>query len=193
MIVTARGLLAAALALGLTACALPPGPSAPPAIRPATAAVRTPPPVEAGPGKTADRVAVPADSTAATGRPAEAVASGEAPAVQPTGPAPSPGAEVPAATGFGKGLASWYGRKFHGRRTASGERYDRHALTAAHRTLPFGTRVRVHSEATGKDVVVRVNDRGPYRHSRIIDLSEAAIVALGLRNRGVTMVELVPE
>lgn len=94
---------------------------------------------------------------------------------------------------LGQGLASWYGGKFHGRRTASGERFDRHALTAAHRTLPFGTRVRVRSLATGQEVVVRINDRGPHKPSRIIDLSEAAITALGVRHRGVTAVELLPE
>ena len=94
---------------------------------------------------------------------------------------------------LGQGLASWYGGKFHGRRTASGERFDRHALTAAHRTLPFGTRVRVRSLATGQEVVVRINDRGPHKPTRIIDLSEAAITALGVRHRGVTAVELLPE
>ena len=92
-----------------------------------------------------------------------------------------------------KGLASWYGSKFHGRRTASGERYDRHAMTAAHRTLPFGTRVRVRSVVTGEEVVVRINDRGPFKRSRVIDLSQAAFNALGLRGRGVTQVELLPE
>ncbi|MGS5089004.1 septal ring lytic transglycosylase RlpA family protein [Hydrogenophaga sp. A37] len=92
-----------------------------------------------------------------------------------------------------QGLASWYGRKFHGRRTASGERYDMHDFTAAHKTLPFGTRVRVRSLQTGKEVVVRINDRGPYRHRRIIDLSQAAITALGVRHRGVTSVELLRE
>lgn len=92
-----------------------------------------------------------------------------------------------------KGLASWYGSKFHGRRTASGERFDRHAFTAAHRTLPFGTRVRVRSVVTGQEVVVRINDRGPFKRSRVIDLSQAAFNALGLQGRGVTQVELLPE
>jgi rare lipoprotein A len=92
-----------------------------------------------------------------------------------------------------KGMASWYGPGFHGRRTASGERYDMHALTAAHKTLPFGTKVRVRSVHTGKEVVVRINDRGPYKHQRIIDLSQAAMVALGLMGRGVTEVELLRE
>ena len=90
-------------------------------------------------------------------------------------------------------MASWYGPRFHGRRTASGERYDMHALTAAHKTLPFGARVRVRSVHTGKEVVVRINDRGPYKHQRIIDLSRGAVVALGVLDRGVTEVELLRE
>ena len=80
----------------------------------------------------------------------------------------------------GRGLASWYGPRFHGRRTASGERFDQHALTAAHRTLPFGTVVRVHSRVNGRTVDVRINDRGPFLHRRVIDLSRAAAEALGL-------------
>lgn len=92
-----------------------------------------------------------------------------------------------------QGLASWYGPGFHGRRTANGERYDMHALTAAHKTLPFGTKVRVRSVHTGKEAVVRINDRGPYKHQRIIDLSLGAISALGLRHRGVTEVVLLRE
>lgn len=94
---------------------------------------------------------------------------------------------------FAKGKASWYGPNFHGRRTASGERYDMHAFTAAHRTLPFGTRLRVRSVHTGQEVVVRINDRGPYKHQRVIDLSRAAMLALGTLERGVTEVELLRE
>ncbi len=81
------------------------------------------------------------------------------------------------------GRASWYGPGFHGRRTASGETFNTNELTAAHRTLPFGTRVRVVNKKTGKSVVVRINDRGPYAHGRVIDLSRAsaqAIVILGV-------------
>lgn len=92
-----------------------------------------------------------------------------------------------------RGKASWYGPRFHGRRTANGERYDMHAFTAAHKTLPFGTKLRVRSVHTGKEVVVRINDRGPYKHQRIIDLSRAAMVALGTLERGVTEVELLRE
>ncbi len=94
---------------------------------------------------------------------------------------------------FAKGMASWYGPGFHGRRTASGERFNMDALTAAHKTLPFGTLLRVRSVKTGKEVVVRVNDRGPYKHQRIIDLSRGAMAALGLLGRGVTEVELLRE
>ena len=80
----------------------------------------------------------------------------------------------------GRGLASWYGPRFHGRRTANGERYDMHGLTAAHRTLPFGTVVRVHSQVNGRTVDVRINDRGPFLRKRVIDLSRGAAEALGL-------------
>ena len=78
------------------------------------------------------------------------------------------------------GMASWYGPGFHGRRTASGERFNTNALTAAHRTLPFGTRVRVVNRRTGRSVVVRINDRGPFAHGRVIDLSRAAAQTIGL-------------
>jgi len=80
-----------------------------------------------------------------------------------------------------RGQASFYGRGLQGRRTASGERFDRKALTAAHPTLPFGTLVQVENLLTGRSVVVRINDRGPYARGRIIDLSEAAGGAIGLR------------
>lgn len=92
-----------------------------------------------------------------------------------------------------QGRASWYGHGFHGRRTASGDIFDMHGLTAAHRTLPFGTRLRVRSVATGKEVVVRVTDRGPFVHQRIIDLSLGAAKALGVHHRGVTEVQLIKE
>lgn len=88
------------------------------------------------------------------------------------------------------GLASWYGPGFHGRRTASGKRFDMAALTAAHPTLPFGSRVRVTNLANGRSVVVRINDRGPYVKPRIIDLSRAAAEALGFLDDGVTRVRL---
>ena len=89
-----------------------------------------------------------------------------------------------------RGQASWYGPRFHGRRTASGERYDQHALTAAHKTLPFGTMVRVRSLVTGRQVDVRVTDRGPFVRGRIIDVSRAAAEALGMMGLGVKQVSL---
>ena len=89
-----------------------------------------------------------------------------------------------------QGLASWYGGRFHGRRTASGERFDSQDLTAAHRTLAFGTRVCVRSAVNGKVVVVRINDRGPFAHNRVIDLSQGAAEALGMVGLGIKPVEL---
>ena len=86
------------------------------------------------------------------------------------------------------GIASWYGAPYHGQRSASGEIYDQEKLTAAHRTLPFGTRVRVHRAGRDESVVVRINDRGPFVKSRIIDLSHAAAVRLGMTDGGVAPV-----
>ena len=88
------------------------------------------------------------------------------------------------------GRASWYGRFFHGRRTANGERYDMHALTAAHKTLPLGSYVRVTNPDTSRSVVVRINDRGPYVRSRVIDLSYAAAKALGMQRLGTARVTI---
>jgi rare lipoprotein A len=82
------------------------------------------------------------------------------------------------------GAASWYGPGFHGKRTANGETFNTNALTAAHKTLPFGTQVQVTNERTGKSVVVRINDRGPYAHGRVIDLSKAAAAAVGISGVG---------
>lgn len=87
-------------------------------------------------------------------------------------------------------MASWYGQKFHGRRTASGERFDMHELTAAHPTLPFGTLVEVRNLDNGRSVVVRINDRGPAIAGRIIDVSYAAAVELAMIDRGVAEVAL---
>lgn len=124
-------------------------------------------------------------------------------------PAPVPGADgavdlaairhthsdvTPAEAGAGQplagGTASYYASQFHGRRTASGERFDMAALTAAHRTLPFGSMVRVTNPANGKSVVVRINDRGPFTRGRTIDVSRAAAQRLGLIARGHGRVEL---
>ena len=87
------------------------------------------------------------------------------------------------------GMASWYGPGFNGRRTASGERFNQNELTAAHRSLPFGTMVKVVDPATGRSVIVRINDRGPYGHGRVIDLSRASAEALGLK--GLAKVQIV--
>jgi rare lipoprotein A len=83
-----------------------------------------------------------------------------------------------------RGQASWYGKKFHGNRTASGEIYDMFAMTAAHRTLPIPSYARVTLVSTGKSVVVRVNDRGPFSQERVIDLSYTAAAKLGIVSRG---------
>jgi len=88
-----------------------------------------------------------------------------------------------------RGLASWYGRKFHGRRTASGEVYDMYAMTAAHPTLPIPSYARIRNPANGREVLVRINDRGPFHAERIVDLSYAAALKLDLL-RGVAPVEL---
>ena len=88
-----------------------------------------------------------------------------------------------------KGLASWYGKKFHGRRTASGESYNMYAMTAAHKTLPIPSYARVRNPANGKEVIVRVNDRGPFSPGRVIDLSYTAALKLGVLN-GVAPVEI---
>ena len=89
------------------------------------------------------------------------------------------------------GRASWYGRFFHGRKTANGERYDMHALTAAHRTLPLGSYVRVTNPANDSSVIVRINDRGPFARGRIIDLSLAAATALHMQRAGTARVQIV--
>jgi rare lipoprotein A len=87
-----------------------------------------------------------------------------------------------------EGLASWYGKRFHKKRTASGERYNMHDLTAAHRTLPLDTVVRVTNLDNHLTVLVRVNDRGPFRRGRVIDLSAGAAYALGMMQRGIAPV-----
>lgn len=89
-----------------------------------------------------------------------------------------------------KGIASWYGNKFHGRRTSSGERYDMYAMTAAHKTLPLPTYVQVTNLNNGRSVVVKVNDRGPFHDNRLIDLSYSAASKLGILARGTGLVEV---
>lgn len=110
--------------------------------------------------------------------------------------APPPPPPIPATTTDERpqfmqvGLASWYGPRFHGNRTADGERFNMNALTAAHRTLPFNSYVRVTDLATGRSVIVRINDRGPYDGHRIIDLSRRAARDLGITDDGTARVRI---
>lgn len=98
---------------------------------------------------------------------------------------------LPSARGYeATGIASWYGRKFHGRRTADGEIYDAYAMTAAHKTLPIPSYVRVTNLDNGKTAIVRVNDRGPFHGNRLIDLSWAAATKLGFVDKGTAHVRI---
>jgi rare lipoprotein A len=99
---------------------------------------------------------------------------------------------LPDSKGFRqRGIASWYGEDFHGKKTSSGEAYDMYALTAAHKTLPLGTYVRVHNLENNRQVDLRINDRGPFVKSRIIDLSYAAAKKIGIVETGTASVEVV--
>ena len=91
---------------------------------------------------------------------------------------------------FQKGMASWYGGRFHNRRTSSGSLFNKATLTAAHPTAPLGSKLLVTSEETGRSVVVTVNDRGPYSHNRVIDLSQAAAARIGMLGAGVAHVKI---
>ncbi len=98
---------------------------------------------------------------------------------------------MPSSSGYReRGVASWYGRKFHGNLTSNREVYDMHAMTAAHKTLPLPTYVRVRNLQNDKSIVVRVNDRGPFVHNRIIDLSYAAAARLDMLRDGTSLVEV---
>ncbi|WP_333662560.1 septal ring lytic transglycosylase RlpA family protein [Chishuiella changwenlii] len=88
------------------------------------------------------------------------------------------------------GIVSWYADKFHGKKTSSGELYDKEGLTAAHKTLPFGTKVKVTNTRNGKSVIVKVNDRGPHTKSRLMDLSRAAFSSIGSTSSGTLNVEM---
>ena len=107
----------------------------------------------------------------------------------PSPPQPAPAA-VEQATYGQVGIASWYGKAHHGHITANGEIFDMRELTAAHRSLPFDTVVRVTNLASGKTVKVRINDRGPYAHGRVIDLSAAAARQLGIAEKGTAEVRI---
>lgn len=102
----------------------------------------------------------------------------------------SPVSQVLAHTDTIIGTASWYGPGFHGRTTANGERYDMNAMTAAHKTLRFGTKVKVTNNTNGKSVVVRINDRGPYVGSRVIDLSKRAASVIDMIGPGTAKVTI---
>lgn len=177
-----RGLLVGGLLLALTAC-MPARWERPP--EDATAAL---PPAAPAPSAGAGAASAPSQAP----RPA----TGGAPRSRLGNP---PFYEVfgrryhvlPDGEGFSeKGVASWYGRKFHGRPTSSGEVYDMHQLTAAHRTLPLPTVVRVTNLENGRSVVVTVNDRGPFAHERVIDLSYAAAVELDMVEAGLARVSI---
>lgn len=114
---------------------------------------------------------------------------GRGPAPEPLRP-PGPPAPDGLAGWRQTGVASWYGDPFHGRRTASGEVYDMERLTAAHQTLPFGTRVRVENLDNGMAVTVRINDRGPFVKGRILDLSRRAARELGMIGSGTARVQI---
>ena len=116
---------------------------------------------------------------------AEEDVAGQTDGPSESGPGLSEGVEI------ARGAASWYGGRFHGRRTASGERFDMYALTAAHPTLPFGTRIKVRRLDTGQEIEVRINDRGPHARGRILDLSRGAAQALGVLQAGESNVALV--
>ena len=112
------------------------------------------------------------------------------PALTPARDASPPVLRPPAA--LQEGLASWYGQSHHGKKTASGEVFDMEGLTAAHRTLPFGTVVRVTHLASNRTVIVRINDRGPYNDGRIIDLSARSARELGIAKLGIARVQIEP-
>ena len=112
--------------------------------------------------------------------------SPETDAVPPLAKIPAPSQPTLVETG----LASWYGRRFHGKLTASGEVFDQEKFTAAHRTLPWGSRAKVTNLANGKSVEVRINDRGPFGKGRIIDVSRAAARVLGIVESGITIVRV---
>ncbi len=170
----AAALAPLASALLLLGCARAPAPApARPAasagVAPRTTSKRRRPPPPPRPVEVAARPATP---------PAE---------VAPADPPPSAGASASAE----EGMATWYGGRHHGGPTASGERFDKRAMTAAHRTLPMGTRVRVTHQKNGRSVVVRINDRGPFGNKRrIIDVSEAAARKLDMIDEGVAPVRV---
>ncbi|MFD2299854.1 septal ring lytic transglycosylase RlpA family protein [Paracidovorax citrulli] len=187
----------------MTACAVAPAPGD--STAPAAAPVPAPAPAPAAQGKApAERLARPAKRPSRSPAPAPAPAQDDeiperAPAdrsreqrAQEDERSSGTGLDLDGElAGFGEeGMASWYGARFHSRRTASGERFDMNDFTAAHRTLPFGTRICVRSLVTGRSVQVRINDRGPHSPGRIVDLSRAAAQSLGLLGLGIKPVAI---
>ena len=198
-----RALLPVICALWLAACGTPraPQPGSPPAPRPsasqaplpvpAAAPAPTPAPLPGAPERDGPGVAAPPDlhlvpdaepriepaRVGGPNKPYEALGQTHVPVL---GDPPM----------VERGLASWYGRKFHGKRTANGEVYDMYAMTAAHKTMPLPSYVRVRNPANGREVVVRVNDRGQFHTERVIDLSYTAALKLGVLG-GVAPVELL--
>lgn len=181
----------------ISGCApLPTDPSADGVTATSTVAATTTPAAAAAPGATPDANARPsrwgwwrhdrqgADAVAKVAPPPPKLSDKPEPEVQ------LPADVTDARDSDQKGVASWYGPGFHGRLTANGERFNSGAMTAAHRSFAFGTRVCVRSSVTGKAVLVRINDRGPYAKNRVIDLSQAAAQELGMMGLGVKPVEL---
>lgn len=144
--------------------------------------VPPPPPAATAPATAAPETAPPATATGAPGTAAPAGAPVAAPGATALGGIPEPYAET--------GIASWYGHPYHGRPAANGEIYDMEKLTAAHRTLPFDTVVRVTNLENQKSIDVRINDRGPFVDGRIIDLSHAAAVAIDMIGPGTAKVRM---
>lgn len=180
------GVLAAVVVACLVACAAPPRDAAVPVVIVAAAALTphsvTPAPVAPQPSALSDLPAL--TTLAAAG---EALTTSEA-SVRLLVTKP-PANDAPDAA-FERGEASWYGMQFRHRRTANGERLDPKAMTAAHKTLPFGTLVCAKNLGNGRAVQVRINDRGPYTAGRIIDLSRAAADSIGMSGRGIKQVSL---
>ena len=121
----------------------------------------------------------------------EKPAAPAAKSVMPGEPAPTAKPEGPRSSAEESGLAAVYNDKLHGRKTASGKTYDRNAMTAAHKTLPFGTQVRVTNTKNNKSVVLTINDRGPFHAGRILDISPRAAKAIGIHPRGMGDVTMV--
>lgn len=194
-----RPALAASVLALLAGCAAPPGPAptAPTAPLPPLSALE---PAQAISAEPVAKVVLPGEPSRLSALARRLLDNfRRSPAPEPE-PEPPPAGDVAVdekyrftgeeALELERGHASWYGGRFHGQPTASGETYDKYALTAAHKTLPFGTIVRVRSLALGREVDVRINDRGPFAPGRVIDLSQAAAEVLGLKGAGVGQVSL---